>query len=146
MQRVLRKVLVSVDGSDGSRRALDFALSIAGSAEAMLTVLEIEPAAALVASGQQGSSVPSVPAGIAHLAYRIEESYPALEGTRVHWRPMTATGVGDPADEIRRVAMDGHYDLVIIAHEGHDATGPNAPGSVFERVVREVPCSVTVVR
>jgi nucleotide-binding universal stress UspA family protein len=55
-------------------------------------------------------------------------------------------GHGAPASEILRVASETKASLIVIATHGRTGLRRLALGSVAERVVREAPCPVLVVR
>jgi nucleotide-binding universal stress UspA family protein len=53
---------------------------------------------------------------------------------------------GDPATEIIRYAADAGIDVIVIGTHGRTGTDRPAMGSVAEKVMREAPCSVLVVK
>ena len=53
---------------------------------------------------------------------------------------------GDPAAEIVRCATDARADVVVIGTHGRTGVDRLMMGSVAERVMREAPCSVLVVK
>jgi nucleotide-binding universal stress UspA family protein len=53
---------------------------------------------------------------------------------------------GDPAAEITRYAADARIDLIVIGTHGRTGEERLRMGSVAEKVVREAPCSVMVVK
>ena len=53
---------------------------------------------------------------------------------------------GDPAAEIVRYATDAHIDVIVIGTHGRTGVDRLVMGSVAERVMREAPCSVLVVK
>jgi len=54
--------------------------------------------------------------------------------------------VGDPATEISRFAAESRIDLIVIGTHGRTGEERLRMGSVAEKVVREAPCSVMVVK
>lgn len=54
--------------------------------------------------------------------------------------------VGDPAESIVQVAEEQHASLVVVASHGRTGLARLVIGSVAEKVLREAPCSVLVVR
>ncbi len=54
--------------------------------------------------------------------------------------------VGDPAEEIRRVAIDTGADFICVASHGRKGLRRVLLGSVAESIVRDAPCNVIVVR
>jgi nucleotide-binding universal stress UspA family protein len=68
------------------------------------------------------------------------------EAARIAKRPVDYSLVhGDPATEIARFAGEGRFDLVVGTH-GRTELEHAILGSVAEKVVREAPCPVLVVR
>jgi nucleotide-binding universal stress UspA family protein len=53
---------------------------------------------------------------------------------------------GDPATEIIRYASDAGIDAIVIGTHGRTGTDRHEMGSVAEKVMREAPCSVLVVK
>jgi nucleotide-binding universal stress UspA family protein len=53
---------------------------------------------------------------------------------------------GDPASEIARYAADASIDVIVIGTHGRTGVDRLVMGSVAERVMREAPCSVLVVK
>ena len=54
--------------------------------------------------------------------------------------------VGDPADEIRRIAIDTGADVICVASHGRKGLRRVLLGSIAEAIVRDAPCNVIVVR
>lgn len=53
---------------------------------------------------------------------------------------------GDPATEIVRYAHDAGFDLIVMGTHGRTGVERQLMGSVAEKVLREAPCSVLVVK
>lgn len=53
---------------------------------------------------------------------------------------------GDPATEITRYAGDADIDVIVIGTHGRTGNDRPSMGSVAERVMRDAPCSVLVVK
>ena len=85
---------------------------------------------------------------------------PGAAGDKAHWRSqleqlrptnpkIAVTHVlleGDPAAEIARYAADAGIDVIVIGTRGRTGADRLEPGSVAERVMREAPCTVLVVK
>lgn len=85
---------------------------------------------------------------------------PGADGDRTYWRgqleqvrpgnPKIAVShvllEGDPAAEIARYAADAGIDVIVIGTHGRTGVDRLVMGSVAERVMREAPCSVLVVK
>lgn len=69
------------------------------------------------------------------------------EAERLVGRSVRSTVVqGEPAFEIVRLARERPFDLVVVGTHGRKGLKRLVVGSVAERIVREAPCSVVVVR
>ena len=140
-----KKILVPVDFSPCSERALQYALAFAGEFNAsliLLHVVEAFPIDYLVGfeSSRQSND------------WLIEQSRKRLK--QLAWK-LTAIGAitdepivnfGKPFQEIVQVAKDQSVDLIIIATHGYTGLKHIQLGSTTERVVRHAPCPVLVVR
>ncbi|AGB17538.1 universal stress protein UspA-like protein [Halovivax ruber XH-70] len=134
-----KSVLVPVDGSEQSERALDYALEAFPDASiTLLYVFEGGP--------------PEI-----HLEQRGQD-YDALRERRhgmlerlVADRPFegdvdTAVRIGRPSREIVACADDRAVDHILVGSHGRDGASRVLLGSVAETVVRRAPVPVTVVR
>ncbi len=69
------------------------------------------------------------------------------EAERVVGRAVNATVLlGSPADDIARFTREHGHDLLVVGTHGRRGVQRLLLGSVAERLVREAPCSVLVVR
>ncbi|MCB1326236.1 MAG: universal stress protein [Spirochaetales bacterium] len=143
MERFVTKILVPVDGSRDSSRALEAAVALAETAKATLTVLEV-----VEEFGPLPGYYEAAPAGQERTKWisdqRFEKVHPLLENTSVKWDRKVVEGF--PAEKICEVAEQGHYDLIMIGSRGLSVVGRFLMGSVSDRVIHHAPCSVTVVR
>jgi len=142
----LKSILVPVDFSGPSEKAIQYALGFAEQFGAMLTLLYVvEPAVYPTELGY-------VPAEIDTL-YRTmhETARQKLEAIAVKQIPQdlrakTLIRVGQPHREIITAAKELGVDLIIIATHGYTGLKHTFLGSTTERVVRHAPCPVLTVR
>ncbi|TGL60210.1 universal stress protein [Leptospira ognonensis] len=143
MEKLIRKVLVPVDGSESSKRALEMALAIAQASKAECIVLEV-----IEDFGPLPGYYDAAPAGKDRVKWiseqRFEKVHPALESTQVNWRRVVVEGY--PAEEIINVSESEKVDMIVMGSRGHGVIGRFLVGSVSDRVVHHASCSVTVVR
>jgi nucleotide-binding universal stress UspA family protein len=140
----VRCIVAPVDFSDPSREALSFAGRIAqqfGASVHLLYVIEslrkLRHAHALPGTFDTSTVREALKAKLAELANdQIEELVPVHHDVRT----------GKPVDEIMSLAADAAADLIVIATHGRTGLKHVVLGSVAERVVREAPCPVLVVR
>lgn len=143
MERYIKKILVPVDGSPGSKKALEQALTLAAVARATVTVLEV-----IEDFGPLPGYYDAAPEGSNRVAWvseqRFEKVHPILTETSVPWDRKVVEGY--PADQICKVAAEGKYDLIMLGSRGLNAVTRFLVGSVSDRVVHHAPCTVAVVR
>jgi len=136
------RILVTIDGSDGSRRAFAKALELAALAGASLTALAIEgPLPAYAATIGEVEEVKREKdaffgALVADVRREAEEAGVALD---VEVRP------GHAADVISQFAADGGYDLIVLGRRGRFLRD-HLLGSTADRVAEHAPCPVMIVR
>jgi len=143
MEKLIKKILIPVDGSESSKKALEMAIALAKASKASLTILEV-----IEEFGPLPGYYEASPAGQDRVKWvseqRFEKIHPILDSTDVKWDRLVAEGYA--ADVIIQTAEKGKYDMIVIGSRGHSAIGRFLVGSVSDRVVHHSPCSVTVVR
>lgn len=140
----LERVLVPIDFSEASLKALRFARWFAKSFGAALRLVHVvEPGSFLNAIPGTGRETEDREAAnrVHHkLVMLARREFPAS----VPVKPLVC--VGKPFYEIVRVAQTFDVDLIIIATQGRTGVREALLGSTAERVVRHAPCPVLVVR
>jgi nucleotide-binding universal stress UspA family protein len=116
----LKKILVPVDFSDCSKYALQYAASFAKQFGAELQLESLQDGKAQLDT--------------------LRESLGEDVRARVSLR------TGQPYNEITQAAADGQADLIIISTHGRKGLTRMLLGSTTEKVVRQAPCPVLVVR
>jgi len=143
MKRYIKKVLVPVDGSDSSKRALEMAIAVANAAHASLLVLEV-----IEEFGPLPGYYEAAPAGKDRVKWiaeqRFEKVHPMLDELKGNWKRVVVEGYA--ADQICEIAAKEKVDMIVIGSRGLSPLGRFLLGSVSDRVVHHAPCSVTVVR
>ncbi len=144
----IRRILVPVDFSSGSLRALDYARELAvGTGAELLLLYVFEP---LDFSGYSETFLPSpqlTQVLAAHRA-RAREHLKRLEGETPDRgiRVRSRLAEGAPAQRIVEIAREEEVDLVVIGTLGRTGLAHLLLGSVAERVVRLAHCPVLTVR
>ncbi|TDG00767.1 universal stress protein [Paenibacillus piri] len=138
-----RHILVPVDGSKPSLRALEAAHTMLGSQKeaGSLIVLYVQP----------NVTYNEVLVGI-NIEERLEEEGRAilkeaeqrLAGTAYKYRTLSAEG--DPAKVICRVAEDEGFDLIVMGTRGMGLVKEMLLGSVSHGVIQHARCPVTLVK
>jgi nucleotide-binding universal stress UspA family protein len=142
----LKKILVPVDFSDHSRKALNYAIPFAEQFHATLHVLYVvEPTIypADLSFGQVG--LPNLEAELRSKSEQeLVQLVAEMVGDRVLATAVIRTGL--PFVEIIAFAREEDVDLIIVATHGHTGVEHILFGSTAEKIVRKAPCPVLVVR
>lgn len=139
-----KHVLVPVDFSDCSMKALQYTLPLAVQHDAVLTLLHVVPQTPY-ATGEYGAVD-----GSARTFLRTsgEQGLARLVEKEIHGTVPAVTLVcdGAPAVEIVELAKRLPADIIVISTHGRSGLKHVFLGSVTEQVVRHAPCPVLVVR
>jgi universal stress protein A len=139
----VKRILVGVDGSEGSRRAATVARDMARAFGAELTLLHVVeplPSAALTAFDEPHSALYArqVRDGSALLSALADEL--GVSGAE------QVIDMGRAADVICREADERSADLIVVGSHGHGPAARLLIGSVGSRVASLANRSVTIVR
>jgi universal stress protein A len=140
----LKRILVPVDFSDCSKKALQYAASFAKQFSAEILLLHVvQPI------------VYSEPVVVTATAVFDDNTVREAAAKQLSdWRNEIAAGAtvkanvrtGVPYHEIVRAAEETNTDLIVIGTQGRSGLARMFIGSTAERVVRHAPCPVMVVR
>jgi universal stress protein A len=141
----LKEILVPVDFSDCSKKAIQYAVPLAKRYGANLTFLYVVPFHHTRASnpGLPGQSVTGddLSEGAVRMLTRlVSENVPPRMPVRLETRR------GAESAEIVRTASKLEADLIVISTHGRTGRAHSLTGSVAADVVRLAPCPVLVVR
>jgi nucleotide-binding universal stress UspA family protein len=141
----LKRILVPIDFSECSQKALQYALPLARQFGARLLVVYVMPANYFV-----GSEFGPVDFPVPEAEWR-EQSRKELEAMARREIGETAAFdavvlQGQPAHEIAACAQEQQASLIVISTHGRTGLRHVLVGSVAENVVRYAPCPVLVVR
>lgn len=141
-------IVVGVDGSDHSHRALIWAMRQAAQQHVPLTVLAVRPDPARPATGiywglrayPEDSHNPDV----AHKA--VEQIVEQARNEIGETTPQVTVNVaaGDPAEELIAASRDA--DLVVVGSRGSGGFASLLMGSVSSKVTHHAACPVVVIR
>jgi universal stress protein A len=141
----LKRILVPIDFSECSQKALQVALPLARQFDARLLVVYVMPANYYV-----GSEFGPVDFPVPEAEWR-QQSLQELEamarreiGGAVSFDAMVLQG--QPAHEIATCAQEQRASLIVMSTHGRTGLRHVLVGSVAENVVRYAPCPVLVVR
>ncbi|MDZ7842779.1 MAG: universal stress protein [Gammaproteobacteria bacterium] len=138
----VQKVIVAVDGTEGSISAAQAGARLADAMDATLTLLYVYPL------------VPSQLSGVMHLSKEdfdrmrdaaTEEALSAVKSALGDRKPETVTLIGDPAVEILDYLDDRQDVLAVMGRRGQSKFKSLLLGSVSDKVIRHTRTPVTVV-
>lgn len=132
----VKKILYPTDFSSFSNQAYFHAVALAEQHGASLTLLYV------YTPGQTDPGIPANGAGRRYWQEQLEQIRPIDPTIPVHHVLLE----GDPASEIVRFAQDTGIDLIVMGTHGRTGLERLLMGSVAEKVLRESPCSVLVVK
>lgn len=142
----MKKVLVAIDGSENSKKALEKAkeLALLNNSEVMIlnVVSDLRNSHPYVIDRVCESEINK--ALLEHGKKLLEESLKIFEGYT--GKVGTSIKCGDPAREIIDMAEKGGYDLVIMGSRGLNALSRAMLGSISNKVLNHIKISVLIVR
>lgn len=142
---VLGNILVAIDFSERSLRALHYATALARQFRAALLLLHVvDPTPAL------NTAVGLVPALLADIRPLQQEAAKRISQWRntvaFPGRVQTSIRTGEPHREIVAAALENNNDLIVLGTHGRNGLAHLLTGSTAELVVRNAACPVLVVR
>jgi nucleotide-binding universal stress UspA family protein len=148
MTESLNRILVPVDFSAHSEKAIRYATTLANKFGARLSLLHVIEDPFVTGAWQAEVFVPNIPellndlikAAKSQLAERKKDL--AAHGFIIE----TAVITGRPATAIVEQASTGRFDLIVMGTHGRTGLSHAFLGSVAERVVQKAPCPVLTVR
>jgi nucleotide-binding universal stress UspA family protein len=142
---VLDRILVPVDFSDNSKKALQYAIPFAEQFKASITVLYVvEPAVFPSDFGFGQMSFPDVEREMVDKAETELRKIVDELRTSVTIVPVVLSGI--PFVEVTGYADENDIGLIILATHGRTGVEHILFGSTAEKIIRKSPCPVLVVR
>jgi nucleotide-binding universal stress UspA family protein len=137
----LKTIVVPLDLSRESLRALDFALPLAQRLGARLHFVHVYEGARLFSTVKTSPLLWSEAEAKRHLADEVELTF----GTRPQ-REDCHLRIGKPPGEIVAAARELRADLIVMTHRGQGDAGLLSLGRTTDKVLRTADCPVLVVR
>jgi nucleotide-binding universal stress UspA family protein len=139
------KILVAVDGSKISQKAVKFAIHLAQSLrdKAQLVVLYVEPPLLVAVANRLGAEA-TAKFHAENGRFALKSAIKALKRAEVDWSEKLL--IEEPADGIVRYAAKSKCDLIVLGSHGHGALKGLFLGSVTTKVISRTDIPVTVVR
>jgi len=154
---MFNNILVAVDGSEHSKKALNHALELAKKFDGKITLVHVFSSVVPLATAVETppTSTLTPPASTALAQEIVEET--KRRGKRIldeAERVVEEHGIlvekvlreGDAVKEIVAVAQEGKFDLIVIGHRGISKLKELFLGSVSEGVSHKAPCPVLIVK
>lgn len=142
----MKKILVAIDGSENSKKALDKAkeLALLNNSEVMIlnVVSDLRNSHPYVIDRVCESEINK--ALLEHGKKLLQESLKFFEGCT--GKVSISVKCGDPAREIIDMGEKGGYDLVIMGSRGLNALSRAMLGSISNKVLNHIKISVLIVR
>lgn len=142
---ILNHILVPIDFSDNSKKALRYALPLAEQFKATISLLYVvEPAVFPSDFGFGQMSFPDVEKEMYDKAESELQQIVADLNTKISITPVIKSGI--PFVEVTTFASDEKVDLIVLATHGRTGVEHILFGSTAEKIIRKAPCPVLVVR
>ncbi len=132
-----KKLLVPVDGSVHSTRALQEAIKIAQMTEGTITLLNVQPHHLKLSPAQQAASEPTHSIVLNEAKRQVEAEGVVAE---------TLLLQGNVVDQIVKTAKEANFDVIVIGARGLTRFEEAILGSVSHGVTEKAPCPVIVTR
>jgi nucleotide-binding universal stress UspA family protein len=149
---LIRNVLVAIDGSENSDRALDFSLDLAEKYGAAVRILNVSESPAMGAVPLEPTTISGESMVVfAKDLQRFHEEI--LNKAVIHAKEIKPNVVvssklreGDPASEIVGESKDEGFDIVVLGHHGLGRVREIFLGNISEKVAHLAPCPVVIVK
>jgi universal stress protein A len=142
----IRHLLVPTDFSEGSKQALEYALGLAQTCGAKLTLLHVVELPSYVTDGHTPLHVLTALRDEMQGSAQQELTHLLPEGSGPPVEIVRQVVVGVPHQKILETAAAEQVDWIVMATRGRTGLSHLLMGSVAERVVRTAPCPVLTLR
>jgi len=139
---MLKKILVGLDGSKGSFKALEEGLVLASLASTELHTISVEEVPRF--PGTVGEVVEEMEATDTRFGAAIAQAHHIADARGVILRPHVV--IGHEVKTIVEFVKGNKYDLLVIGFMGHSALYDRVMGGTCQALVRLAPCAVLVVK
>jgi nucleotide-binding universal stress UspA family protein len=143
---VPKRILVGLDGSSGSARALDWAIDLAKSLKAEVVAVYVLELLSPTAIGYGMAPVQLPDGWLDDLRRQFETAWAApLKQAGIRYRTVFETGARGPAATQIAVAGEVRADLIVTGSRGLGGFGELLLGSVSHQLVQHAPMPVVVI-
>ena len=145
---MLQKILVAVDGSEYSKKALDFACELAAKFDSSLHIVHVPQGSAADRVMVLGGASIMIHAGreqIEKAGRTLIEAATEIAEERLPGKVTTELRGGDPAAGIVASAKENESDCIVLGSRGLGDFGGLLLGSVSHKVNHSAPCTCITV-
>ena len=139
---MFERILVPLDGSENSRKALETAVRIAQQFDGKLTLIHVYSTGGLAVSPEPIHAFIEAIRMVGAKILEKEEKKVKAKGVQVE----TLLREGHVVEEITKACREGKFDLVVIGARGLSKMKEMVLGSVSDGVTRHAYCPVLVVK
>lgn len=152
---MIKRILVPIDGSEPSIKALDYALDLAETLAAEIVLLSVVPPVILPIIPEEQGVTPIVTARqIDRYGSKLKDVYEnvlseGLKRTRSrkpNLKVSTKMVEGRPGDKIVEIAEDDEFDLIVMGSRGLSGLTEFFLGSVTRRVADHCKCPLLIIK
>lgn len=147
MTETLNRILVPVDFSAHSEKAVRYATTIANKFGARVSLIHVVEDPFVTGAWQAEAFVPNIPELLNELIKAARAQIDEIKKQLAAHGFVVETAVitGQPARAIVEHATDGGFDLIVMGTHGRTGLSHALMGSVAERVMQKAPCAVLTV-
>ena len=138
----IRTILVPLDFSEASIRALKDTIGLAEKFESAIHLVHVQPTDELTAVARAGHFMLDCADAIALMQDRLAEIQ--VEKHTPFWPDNCHVLAGRPYEEVCKLARELEADLIVLPTRGYSGLKHIVLGSTAERIVRFAPCPVLV--
>ena len=149
----MKKVLVGVDGSENSIRALDFALDFSEKYNAELTIVNVSESSAVAMAPPEFAAYTNdssmlVVAKDMHKLHEdlLQKAVEHAHENKPHVSITSALRDGDPASEIISLAKEGNFEIIVVGNHGVGKMKELLLGNISGKVAQSAGCTVVIVK
>ena len=148
MTEAITRILVPVDFSEHSEKAVRYATTVANRFGARLELLHVVEDPFVTGAWSAEAFVPNMPELLNKLTQAAQQKMAELKHRLAEHGFVVETAVitGKPATTIVDEAQTGRFDLIVMGTHGRTGVSHVFMGSIAERVVQKAPCAVLTVR
>jgi nucleotide-binding universal stress UspA family protein len=148
---LIKKMLIAVDGSANSDRALDYGLDLAEKCGASVLILNVFQLPSFYENPDEPPAYSAGRAGFIQDLHKVhEETLARVAGKARKLKPALEITAelreGEPAAQIVEAAREGEFDLIVVGHKGWGRMREIFLGGTSERVAHLAQCAVLIVK